>query len=113
MTQEILSDGERKFIIDGIKSNIRIDGRQRLDVDSFSIEFDILPYCVSSAKVILHSTQIIVGCKLEVTQPDIDTPEQGKIQCSVRYSPSACSWKQNYELESINFDISRYVLFII
>lgn len=108
MTQELLSEGEKKFIIDGIRSNIRNDGRQRLDVDAFTIEFDVLPFCVSSAKVILHSTQIIVGIKLELKSPDFDLPSKGKIQCAVRYSPCCASWKKNYELESMNFDISRY-----
>ena len=108
MTQDLFSDGERKFIIDGIRTNIRIDGRQRLDVASFSIEMDILPYCVCSAKVTLHSTTVIVGLKLEVDAPDPDHPAQGKIQCSVRHSPSAAHWKRNYELESMDFDLSRF-----
>eukprot|EP01084_Bolivina_argentea_P260690 440313_1 len=107
MTQGLLSEGEKKFIIDGIRTNIRNDGRQRLDVDSFTIELNILPYCVCSAKVILHSTQVIVGFKLEVCEPDPDLPCKGKIQCSVRYSPCSAPWKRNYELESMNFDLSR------
>ena len=108
MTQEIISDGERKFIIDGIRNNIRNDGRCRLDIDPFTIELDVLPYCIASAKVTLHSTQVIVGCKLEISTPDISLPSQGKIQCSVRYSPSCAHWKKNYELESMNFNLSRY-----
>merc|ERR1719242_719280 len=107
MTQDLISDGERKFIIDGIRTNIRLDGRQRLDVESFDIELDILPYCVCSAKVTLHSTAVLVGLKLEVNAPDPERPAQGKIQCSVRHSPSAAHWKKNWELESMDFDLTR------
>ena len=108
MTQDLISDGERKFIIDGIRTNIRLDGRQRLDVESFCIEWNVLPYCVCSARVSLHSTTVIVGLKLEVDAPDPEQPARGKIECSVRHSPSAAHWKKNHELESMNFDLSRF-----
>merc|ERR1712228_970671 len=91
----------------GIRCNIRNDGRQRLDVCPFEIEMNILPHCLCSAQVTLHTTKIIVGLKLEVTSPDTALPHQGKVQCSVRYSPSSVPWKMNFELESMNFDLSR------
>ena len=107
MTQDILSAGERMYILEGVRSNLRNDGRKRLDVDSFSIELDILPYCVCSSQVVLHGTKVIVGLKLEVAAPDTDQPSHGKIQCSVRCSPCSAPWKRNYELEAMNFDLSR------
>ena len=83
--QDKISNAEKKFIIDGIEANIRNDGRQRIDVCSFDIKPDILPYCMSSAEINLHGTRIIVGIKLEITKPDIKTPSLGQIETSVKW----------------------------
>ena len=80
-----ISNAERKFIVDGIEHNIRNDGRQRIDVCSFDIKPDVLPFCMSSAEINLHGTRIIVGIKLEITNPDVNTPSLGQIETSVKW----------------------------
>jgi len=107
MTETLLSDGERNFLIDGIRSNLRIDGRQRLEVAPFRLELGILPYCVCSAAVTLHATKVVVGLKLEIDAPDPEQPSLGFVHCSVRHSPSAAHWKKKHEVEAMDFDVSR------
>lgn len=113
-----LSDDEKSFICEGVSENIRTDGRERLDIRNFTIKFDILPYCSSSCRLILHGTEIICGIKIEMRQVINDnsndndnniniSADYGKIKCNIRCSPSSYPNKKIYDLESINFKLSN------
>ena len=43
MGSELLSSGERAFIVEGAAANVRSDGRSRLDYREFSLQTSVIP----------------------------------------------------------------------
>lgn len=85
-----ISPSEKQFIIDGIKQNMRNDGRSRLDYRSFTVETGIVSQANGSARVKLaDNTEVLVGVKVEIGEPDPDFPDQGRLEVQVECSPSA------------------------
>jgi len=84
-----ISHNERVFIKNGIEQNIRNDGRERLDFRFFSLDIGVIANANGSARLKLDNTDVLVGVKVEISEPDSETPKQGKIECSVECSPSA------------------------
>jgi len=84
-----LSPGEIRFIEEGIAQDMRVDGRGRLDYRPFTLETGIVSQTNGSARLVLESTDILVGIKAELGEPDQATPDQGKILVSVECCPSA------------------------
>jgi len=80
-----ISAGERKFIIEGIQQNLRNDGRTILDMRPFSVETGMIPQTNGSARVKLSSTDVLVGIKVEIGDPDPDFPEQGRLEVQVEW----------------------------
>jgi exosome complex component RRP42 len=85
-----ISNSEKQYIIDGIQQNMRTDGRSRLDYRAFSVETGIVSQTNGSARVKLaNNTDVLVGVKVEIGEPDPDFPNQGRLEVKVECSPSA------------------------
>eukprot|EP01116_Phalansterium_solitarium_P009255 TRINITY_DN23328_c0_g1_i1.p3 TRINITY_DN23328_c0_g1~~TRINITY_DN23328_c0_g1_i1.p3 ORF type:complete len:283 (+),score=87.97 TRINITY_DN23328_c0_g1_i1:1429-2277(+) len=84
-----ISNAEKSFIIDGVSQNVRNDGRGCLDYRSVHLQTGIVSQTNGSAHVKLGNTEVLVGVKVETTEPDPETPDQGKIAFSVECAPSA------------------------
>ncbi len=91
-----VSSGERVFIEDGISQGVRTDGNYQLacilttgrsltDYRVFSLETGIVSQANGSARLKLSGTDVLVGVKLEVTKPDPETPNYGKLHFSVEW----------------------------
>ena len=66
-----LSQGEKKYIIDGIKNGIRYDGRKLNDFRPITIENDIFPHLNGSSRIkIADDTDIVCSVKVEVLEID-------------------------------------------
>ncbi len=78
-----ISSTERKYISNGIEQNIRNDGRERLDYRAFTLETNCIPQANGSCRLHIESTDVLVGVKVELGEPDFNTPNSGKIIASV------------------------------
>jgi exosome complex component RRP42 len=83
MATALLSSSEKEYIRLGVESDIRADGRKRLDFRPFALEVDTIPQAAGSARVYLGRTDILVSIKTDITRPALDKPERGIVFCSV------------------------------
>jgi len=102
-----ISLAERKFLEDGISQNIRGDGRNNLDYRHFVLETGILTQTNGSARVKLAQTDVLVGVKAEIGEPDLDSPTKGKVQLSVECCPSASPEFEGRGAEELNTELAR------
>jgi len=86
-----ISSAERLYIAEGIAQNIRNDGRSRMDYRHFGITLGVIPHANGSARLLLDTTDILVGVNLEIGEPDSARPKEGMIYCSVECTASASS----------------------
>jgi len=80
----MLSLSERRFIKDGVDDNMRLDGRERMDFRSFTVETDVVTQANGSARVRLHDTDVLVGVKLELGETEFKAPDEGIIKLAVQ-----------------------------
>ena len=80
-----LSEPERKFIVDGVRQDLRHDGRGRLDYRHLGVEGGLLPLANGSSRVTLLSgeTEVLVAVKAELAPPDAAAPDRGSVECDV------------------------------
>lgn len=84
-----VSESEVKFIEGGVSSNVRADGRGRLDFRPIEIETGVIPQANGSARLRLglaprETTDVLVGVKAEIGEPDPSSPGKGSIRFSVQ-----------------------------
>jgi len=84
---QMISAGERAFILDGVKEDIRCDGRSRVDFRAITVETGILANCNGSARVRVGGSDVLVGVKVEVAVPRASAPEEGFLQASIECAP--------------------------
>ncbi|XP_076069638.1 exosome complex exonuclease RRP42-like isoform X2 [Oratosquilla oratoria] len=89
MTDILLSEAEKKYLIDGVKLGMRVDGRERLDYRRLELETGLVCTANGSARIRLSSTDILVTVKMEMEPPDPDNPFCGKLQFFVNCSANA------------------------
>jgi hypothetical protein len=81
-----LSQAERHYITEGVHSDLRADGRGRLDCRALVLETGIISQASGSARVRLgDGTDILVGVKVEIDQVEPDANNVGKIVCNVEW----------------------------
>ncbi|KAL0479512.1 exosome complex protein RRP42 [Acrasis kona] len=102
-----ISPSEKQFLIDGIKQNMRTDGRSRLDYRAFTVETGLVAQTNGSARVKLaNNTDVLVGVKVEIGDPDPDFPDQGRLEVRVECSPSASPEFEGRGAEEMNAILS-------
>jgi len=102
-----ISIAERKYLEDGISQNFRSDGRSNLDYRHFILETGILTQTNGSARVKLAQTDVLVGVKAEIGEPDLASPNKGKVQLSVECCPSASPEFEGRGAEDLNTELAR------
>lgn len=80
-----ISSFEKDYITKGIAQNMRSDGRERLDYRAFTLETGIVSQTNGSARVKLSNTDVLVGVKVEIGEPDPDFPDQGRLEVHVEW----------------------------
>jgi hypothetical protein len=81
-----LSQAERDYITEGVHSDLRADGRGRLDYRAMVLETGIISQANGSARVRLgEGTDVLVGVKVEIDQVEPDADNIGKIVCNVEW----------------------------
>lgn len=86
-----ISQTEKSFIAGGVDDNIRMDGRSCMDYRTFHVETGVVQQTNGSARVRLgqRGTDVLVGVKVEIGEPDVDFPDRGRLEVHVECSPSA------------------------
>lgn len=84
-----LGEGEKTFIIHGIKDDLRSDGRTCRSYRSMELECGVVSNTSGSARLKLSKTQILVGVKAEMGPPNAAFPNQGSIEFFVDFSANA------------------------
>lgn len=74
-----------RFITDGIDLGVRVDGRQCLDFRPMEIETGIISHTNGSARLKLNGTDILVGIKVELGEPDSNIPDEGRLLVNVQW----------------------------
>lgn len=87
----LLSTSEKEYIRLGVESDLRSDGRKRLDFRPFGLEVDVVPQAAGSARLRLGRTDILVSVKTDIGRPDLASPSHGSIACSVDAASGAAA----------------------
>ena len=90
MAKTILSEYERKFILDGIAGNLRADGRARDEYRHFSLQTALITNANGAARVRLWGTDILVAVKADVSELQPGQPDRGRIE--VRVNDERVEW---------------------
>uniref|UniRef100_A0A131XVI0 Ribosomal RNA-processing protein 42 n=1 Tax=Ixodes ricinus TaxID=34613 RepID=A0A131XVI0_IXORI len=89
MSDVLISDAEKTFIIHGIQENLRCDGRSCLEYRDIELETGVVSNCSGSAHVRLANTDILVGIKAQLETPDPGSTDQGRIEFFVDCTANA------------------------
>lgn len=84
-----LSEAERLFLVHGAQLDCRADGRTCLQQKPIELEFDIFPLCHGSAHVRVGRTDLVVGVKLQVVEPQPHSPDCGILEFNADVSANA------------------------
>jgi len=84
-----LSHSERLFIKKGVELGVRNDGRARMDYRGFTLTTGVIPHASGSCRLKLDRTDVIVSIKADLTLPEAETPDLGKMACSVECTSSS------------------------
>ncbi|KAJ3432875.1 EXOSOME COMPLEX EXONUCLEASE RIBOSOMAL RNA PROCESSING PROTEIN [Anaeramoeba flamelloides] len=101
-----ISGFERRFIVSGLKENIRSDGREMFDYRDITLQTGNLPQTNGSSLFKLGNTHIITGVKVEIGEPLKDHPNEGRLEISVECCPSASPEFEGRGAEDLNSELS-------
>ena len=79
-----ISQPENNFVIKGIKENIRVDGRERLQYREIKCDRSVIEQANGSVRIKLGNTEVVVGIKCELGQPSPNMPDQGRYEVFVK-----------------------------
>ncbi|KAJ2960633.1 hypothetical protein NQZ79_g4042 [Umbelopsis isabellina] len=103
-----LSQAERDYITEGVHSDLRADGRGRLDYRALVLETGIISQANGSARVRLGGgTDVLVGVKVEIDQVEPDAADIGKVVCNVECSPSASQQFEGHGADDLNNELTQ------
>jgi len=104
-----LSPGEIRYIEEGVSHNLRNDGRGRLDYRPFILETGIISQTNGSARITLDTTDVLVGIKAELGEPDPEAPNLGKLKVSVECCPSASPEFEGRAGTALNVELATVI----
>ncbi|MEM2972345.1 MAG: exosome complex protein Rrp42 [Candidatus Bathyarchaeia archaeon] len=80
---------KQKQIAQLIARGKRLDGRGLMDYREIKVEQGIIERAEGSARVLLGKTEVMVGTKIEVGEPFLDTPNEGVLTVNAELVPLA------------------------
>uniref|UniRef100_A0A7S0GZ67 Ribosomal RNA-processing protein 42 n=1 Tax=Amorphochlora amoebiformis TaxID=1561963 RepID=A0A7S0GZ67_9EUKA len=81
---------------------MRADGRRRMDYRFFDMNTEVVLSANGSARLQLDHTDVLVAVKVAIGEPDVATPDQGRVECSVTCAPSASLRYEGRGAETLN-----------
>jgi len=89
VTDDILMDIKRDYVLSRIRAGERIDGRAFDEFRPVTVQTGIIEKAEGSALVKLGNTQVVVGVKMHIGEPFPDTPDMGIIITNAELVPLA------------------------
>ncbi len=89
MSEDIMLDIRKDYIISKLRDGERIDGRAFDEYRPIEIKTGIIEKAEGSALVKLGNTQVVVGIKMQIGEPFPDTPDKGIIITNAELVPLA------------------------
>lgn len=89
MSDEILMEVRRDYVLAKIREGERIDGRKFDEIRPIEIKTGLIKKAEGSAYVKLGNTQVVAGVKMQIGEPFPDTPDQGIIITNAELVPLA------------------------
>lgn len=89
MTGEIMSEIQRNYIYQLAEKGKRIDGRGIKDYRPIRIEQGVVDTAEGSARVKIGATDVLVGIKMGIGEPFMDTPNRGVLTTNAELIPMA------------------------
>lgn len=84
-----------------------------MDLRHFSVETDVVAHANGSARVKLDGTDILVAVNVELEEPSPETPEEGRVTCSVECSTSASMDYEGNGATDLNQTLTRQLTQVI
>lgn len=88
-SSEVISNIERKRILELLSQGKRLDGRGLKDYREIKVERGVVEKAAGSALVSVGGTKVATGVKVEVGKPYPDRPEAGALVVNVELTPLA------------------------
>lgn len=106
---KFLSPTERLYLAGGIERGIRSDGRARDQFRPDTLSIDCIPQANGSARIqVQRGCDILIGIRLDLGTPALETPNKGRIICNVDCSTStALNEIENRPFREINTFIAQ------
>ncbi len=89
MSDEILMEVKKDYVLSKLRDGERIDGRAFDEIRPIEIKTGLIKKAEGSAYVKLGNTQVVAGVKMQVGEPFPDTPDQGIIITNAELVPLA------------------------
>jgi exosome complex component RRP42 len=89
MTSDVVTKIKQGRIIELLKANKRLDGRDLSDHRKIEVEIGFIETANGSALVSLGKTKVLVGIKIEIGEPFSDRPDDGVLTTNVELVPVA------------------------
>jgi len=107
--KRVISTIERKYIINNLKKDERIDGRGLWEYRDFKIDADMIASAEGSADVTLGETRIITGLKYDVGTPFPDLPDAGVCTVMAELLPLASPLFERGPPDNQSIELARVV----
>lgn len=108
-SSEVISNIERKKILELLSQGKRLDGRGLKDYREISVEMGVVEKAAGSALVSVGGTKVAVGVKVEVGEPYSDRPEAGALAVSAELTPLASPAFEPGPPDEYSIELARVV----
>jgi exosome complex component RRP42 len=89
-SSEVISQIDRRFMLDLLARNERVDNRAFDEYRAIEIEMDVVPAkAEGSAIVRMGNTTVVAGVKVLIGEPYPDTPDEGVVMVTAEMPPIA------------------------
>jgi len=107
--EPILPKAQAEAIIKLLKKGERIDGRGLLDYRPIKVYLNPIEKADGSSHVILGTTQVITGVKIELGEPFADRPDEGVLQVHAEFVPLASQTFEPGPPDENSIEVARVV----
>jgi exosome complex component RRP42 len=109
MSEEILMDIKKDYVLSKLRDGERIDGRRLDEIRPIEIETNLISKAEGSALVRLGDTQVIVGVKMQPGEPFPDVPDRGVIITNAELVPLASPTFEAGPPDETSIELARVV----
>ncbi len=107
--KRVISTIERKYIVNNLKKEERIDGRGLWEFREFQISTDMVASAEGSADVSLGESRIITGLKYDIGEPFPDLPDEGVCTIMAELLPLASPLFERGPPDEQSIELARVV----